>query len=876
MRASANWVPIPPPDTRNGLQEDLGLDRALATQAPLKGIRAVDFGHYIAGPLTGMLLADQGAEVIKIDRPGKPPYETPANAVFNRGKKRLKLDLKTPEGVKTARKLVQSADIVIENFRPGVMRKLGLGPKELTDLNPRLVYLSLPGFYSTDAAKANVRAFEGVVAAATGLFTDLHPAVRRALGGPPVYTPLPSGSAYGAVHGAIAVTLALYAREETGRGDVIEVSLAAASMSAMGGMIQRVEKRPARYGRDPSWFTRNARVPFTRLQLKRMGEEERKEYWRDILNIRGPLFDSFQTGDGKWVHLLTSGNWRLNTQLLKALEIYQDLISEGMVDRPTYDDLSLTNNVRESSGLSSYWNSRVRELMSAAFLQKPTSHWNQAMKEAGIPFSVHRTMQEWLNAPEPEAAALTVTVDDPDYGALRQLGVQTTLLKSPEEQLQPRPVSAVEGDVEDIWNAGNGTSEATNTTATAKQKRQILQGVRVLDLSTVLAGPTCARTLAEYGADVIKIDAPDPYFGPYTHCWSPIEVSQGKRSIILDLKTEEGAQVFRNLVKTSDVVVHNMSPGTAERLGIDYERVKQYKPDIVFAEVTAYSGPRPGPWRDLKGFDPVLQAATGVMTRYAGEGHKPVLHGWASCIDYLTGYSGTFGTALALFKRKRRGEGDLAKTSLAQGGQLIQAPFMYSSDKYRSGDEPQGQESRGGHSLQWIYRAGNGWIFLGGLKSDVSRLKDIPELSSVPLQGEADHKRIRFLEAEIKKRPVAYWVKVFNDAGLGCHRVDCLEDVRKTYRHRVSAGASLDEWDDGRSISISRMMDHPVGSPVDNVSPAYARFENAEIRLANPMPKLGTDTRDVLLDLGYSEQLIEQWVSEGIVKEGFHEAYLPS
>ena len=95
------------------------MDTIFDTQPPLAGIRVIDFGHYIAGPLTGMLLADQGAEVIKIDRPAKPDYDTPANAVFNRGKKILQLNLKESEGQKTARKLIQSADVVIENFRPG-------------------------------------------------------------------------------------------------------------------------------------------------------------------------------------------------------------------------------------------------------------------------------------------------------------------------------------------------------------------------------------------------------------------------------------------------------------------------------------------------------------------------------------------------------------------------------------------------------------------------------------------------------------------------------------------------------------------------------------------------------------------------------------
>ena len=840
------------------------------TQPPLAGIRVIDFGHYIAGPLTGMLLADQGAEVIKIDRPAKPDYDTPANAVFNRGKKILQLNLKESEGQKTARKLIQSADVVIENFRPGVMKRLGLGAADMTTRNPRLIYLSLPGFFSTEREKACIRAFEGIVGAATGLFTDLH-IIRRALEAPPVYTPVPVASAYGAIHGALAVSLALYAREETSRGDVIEVPLAGAAMSAMGAILQRVEKPPARYGRRPGKSLQTLRD-----RMKQADEAERQQLLREMTHMISPFFDSYQTSDGEWVHMLAVTNGRHSTRLLKALDMYEGLIADGMVDRPQYDDLTLTNNVQDTPNLSKEWKHTVRERMTAAFLEKPTAHWVEIMNATGVPFSVHRTTQAWLHAPEPEAAALTVTVDAPDYGVMRQFGVQTTLSRTPGEWFQPKPSSR--GELDAILNDENRSSEHTaDIELTPVSQKPILKGIRVLDLSTVLAGPCSARTLAEYGADVIKIDSPLPYFGPGVMCWSPIEVSQGKRSAILDLKTEEGCQIFRDLVKTADVVVHNFRPGVAEQLGIDYESVKQYKADIVYLSLTAYNGPKPGPWMNLPGFDPILQAATGVMLRYGGEGRRPELHGFASCIDYLTGYSGAFGVALSLFKRRRCGGGDLVLTSLAQGAQLVQAPFMFATETCQSSDEPQGQEAQGEHALQRIYQASDGWLFLAGLKSDVSKLRDIPALSNASrsIGAEAEDGRILFLEKEIQKQPVDFWVKAFNDAGLGCHRIDRIEDIRRTCTHEVTIDA-LDQWDDGRSISIIRMMDGPVGSPADTPSPTYARFKHTALKLGAPMPQLGVDTREILLELGYSNEQIDEWVSRGVVKEKFHEAYLPS
>ena len=119
-------------------------------------------------------------------------------------------------------------------------------------------------------------------------------------------------------------------------------------------------------------------------------------------------------------------------------------------------------------------------------------------------------------------------------------------------------------------------------------------------------------------------------------------------------------------------------------------------------------------------------------------------------------------------------------------------------------------------------------------------------------------------------------MKAFPAAGLGCHRIDTLEAIRHRYLHEVVSDQLDDDWDDGRSISVVRMMDHPVGGFVDTVPPAYVRLRNAPIRLLGPAPKQGRDTREILLELGYSPAQIDQWICEEVVKEEFHEAFLPA
>src|SRR5438105_4499040 len=133
----------------------------------LDGIRVIDFGQYIAGPLAAVMLADQGADVVHVDPPGGPRRNVPADAFLNRSKRRITLNLKSQQDLAAAQQLVDHADVVIENFRTGVMDRLQLGPEALARRNPRLIHCSMPGF-AQDDPRAGMQAWEGIIDAATG------------------------------------------------------------------------------------------------------------------------------------------------------------------------------------------------------------------------------------------------------------------------------------------------------------------------------------------------------------------------------------------------------------------------------------------------------------------------------------------------------------------------------------------------------------------------------------------------------------------------------------------------------------------------------------------------------------------------------------
>ena len=397
----------------------------------MSGIRVIDFGHYIAGPLCGMLLADQGADVIHVIRPGCVQSHTAEYAVFNRNKRCVELDLKDTADQKAAKQLVASADVVIENFRPGVMQRFGLDAATVTINNPALVYLSLPGFASTDKNKASVRAFEGVIAAATGLFTDLQE-LRRLLGACPVYTPVPVASTYGAIHGATAVTLSLYRRETTGCGELIEVPLAAAALSALAVINMQIDGKPSRYDAPALTESEKRCVPGWRESVQRYGDSALSEIANELIDQNQPTTANYQAACGNWIYFVGSGHGPNTRNILITLGLYEELISDGMVDMPVFDNLHLDNNIADGPGWSRPWNRHVRLRIQEKVKQQTAQAWEQVLVANGIPATAHRTSQQWLNAPETHMAGLVVDVADQIHGPIRQIGVQTTLSSSPQ------------------------------------------------------------------------------------------------------------------------------------------------------------------------------------------------------------------------------------------------------------------------------------------------------------------------------------------------------------------------------------------------------------------------------------------------------------
>ena len=748
----------------------------------LDGLRVIDFGHCVAGPLAGMLLADQGAEVIKVDRPGGPVFDTPANATWNRGKKSIALDLHNPGDVDIARSLVAGADVLIENFRPGRMEAFGLGESLLRRDNPALIYCAMPGF-AVDDPRSSMPAFEGVVLAAADVFRPLteyremvqvlhqRPEERA---GQPVYTSEPMASSYAAMLSVVCITSALKTRMKTGLGQRVEVPLFDAILQAVGvfGM---------------------SRLPY-----------------KPMTNSAFSGFDhQYQCRDGRFVHIVCT--------VPRHGEIFlryfgrEDYIEAGMASR--------------SLGSNPALNRELTDFLTETFLTRNAMEWEALFLELNIPGVMCRSTQEWLSHPHALGSDLLVEIDDPQLGRMRQPGLQVKMSGTPGEVREPAPM--LDADRQEILTMA---SKPFPELSGESNRGLPLQGLRVLDLCIVLAGPTCGRTLAEMGADVIKIDDPGRGNVVYHH-----DINRGKRSVLLDLKTPEGLGIFWKLVDKADVVVQNYRLDVVKRLGIDYESVKARKPDIVYASLNAYGDT--GPMSGQPGYEEAAQALTGMQVRYGGS-DKPILWPYGVVNDYGTGYAGAFGVLMALLIRDRDGNGQEITSALARTACTLQSAHLqdYAGKTWK---EATGPDALGDGVTHRLYQCEDSWIFVGAKSANV--LADRIGGSTDNLEGE--------LERWCASQTADDAVSQLSSDSIGVQKLAWMNDV------------VMSDAVQSRGLVVCR--DHQKLGMMRTTGPG-PWFSDSETIPGVPAPMPGSDAIGVLAEIGIND--VDDLLAAGILK----------
>ena len=680
---------------------------------PLLGVRVIERSVLLSGRLAGLLLADQGAEVFVERGAGATPGGLDA-AFFDRGK------VVVPLG---AAQDAASADIVIVDGDAQVERA------------PHQIVLRIMAAMPGDEAYGHLPhdCSEDLINAVLGFFTNMSvsgPILNR----PVIYTPIPLPSVYCGVNGTVATVSALVDRLRTGMGREIIASRIAGGLSAIGALSMTSKGlpeflEPIVIGGLPPGMTPEQFHTFVADAVR----DPERQMWLE--RRFAPFSTPYRARDNRWILPMAAPNARLSRRLLEAIGLWDKALATGAVFVNPYDPANIADrrrNMADSLSLGFTYTSGLADLLEPAFATRTAAEWERFLAANGTAATIMMTWEEWQRDADARTAAVFTEIPGTE-------GVQigrTNWMRSaqPYAPLVGRRIAATVPARTTPPPAAPGRANA----------RLPLEGYTVVDMTNVLAGPSCTRMFVELGAAVTRVDVMDPQQPPTIHVLWSGENSVGKRSIIVERRKPEGRAIIHKLVERADIVCGNMMDDQMGRLGVDAASLGQLNPRAIGLQITATRGERIGPRHHDKGYDPSIQGTTGVMMRFGGP-ETPTFHGIASAVDYLCGYLGTLSGVLALYARERRGDGrgDWAETSLCNAATLIQ--LLFQQDGSDAPASARGQLATGMTAGARIYQLGDGWIFaqaprditsdLGGLtRADALKWCAQQAIAAVPVQ----------------------------------------------------------------------------------------------------------------------------------------------
>lgn len=397
-----------------------------------------------------------------------------------------------------------------------------------------------------------------------------------------------------------------------------------------------------------------------------------------------------------------------------------------------------------------------------------------------------------------------------------------------------------------------------------------LTGVRILDLSNVIAGPLGTYQLAMLGAEVIKVERPktgdlarkmgaDPARDRKLMGTSFFATNAGKKSVTLDLKDARGRAVFRKLVEGADVVFENFRPGVMKRLGLGYDALKAIKPDLIYCAVSGFG--QDGPLSHRPAYDQIIQGFSGLMNLTGTPESGPVRAGYVVC-DAMGAMTAAFAVAAVLFRKKSTGEGAFIDVSMLDATLATMASWVVSN--YLNADHrpvPMGNENHSA-SPSGTYATGDGLLnIVTNEQKQFFALCDVigrPDLKTHPVWSDRDE-RIRLRDEMraivapiIAERSSAEWEAAFTAAGVPVGRIYSVPDILE--HPHVKARNLIKTFDDvpgaGSGAAVTRLGFRMAGDEPD---------------VATPPPRLGQDNADILRSLGYSDAEIEDLRADGVI-----------
>lgn len=392
-----------------------------------------------------------------------------------------------------------------------------------------------------------------------------------------------------------------------------------------------------------------------------------------------------------------------------------------------------------------------------------------------------------------------------------------------------------------------------------------LKGIRVLDLTRIIAGPYCAMILGDLGAEIIKVE--QPKIGDESRAWGPpwvkemsayfISINRNKKSLTLNLKNPQGIEIFKSLVKTADVLLENYRPGTMEEMGLSYDVLQEINPRLVYCDMTGYG--TEGPYRDKPGVDVIVSAIGGLMSITGQPDGEPVKVG-VPLTDVLTGIYAFGAVASALLLREHTGKGQRISINLL--AMQLATLINIGSNYLIGGIIPRRWGSAHPNIVPYeAHRTKDDYLIFGVVNErmwksfchllGMEELEDDPRFSDNSKRIENRKALNEIIDSKIAEKTVEEWIPLFDQAGIPCGPINTFDRV----------------FNDPQVLHLGlvKEVDHPAYGKVKVVGPP-ATFSESAIGIQSPPPMLGEHNEEILTRLlGYSEEQVTALKEQGVI-----------